>query len=92
VSSRTLPFAHAAGWLIIPLYVAGICTSYLLGHRAGLPYEHPAKDAVLQVEFCVFAVVGALQVMTTIALVVAIFQAGDTSTAYEHPPSLPHSP
>ena len=47
---------------------------------------------MLQVEFGVFAVVGALQVMTTIALVVAIFKAGDTYTAYDHPPSLPYSP
>jgi hypothetical protein len=74
------------------LYVVGICTSYLLGHRAGLPHEHPAEDAVLQVEFGVFAVVGVLQVITTVALVVAIFKAGDTYTAYDRPPSLPYSP
>jgi hypothetical protein len=64
------------------LYVVGLCTSYLLGHRAGgLRYEQPAEDAVLQVEFGVFAMVGALQVMTTVALVVAIFKAGDTYIA-----------
>jgi hypothetical protein len=33
----------------------------------------------------VFAVVGALQVITTVALVVAIFKAGDTYTSYEQP-------
>jgi hypothetical protein len=74
------------------LYVADICTSYLREHRAGLPYEHPAEDAVLQVEFGIFAVVGTLQVITTVALVVAIFKAGDTYTAYDRPPSLPYSP
>jgi hypothetical protein len=58
---------------------------------------------VLQVEFGVFAVVGALQVamrpttligwvITTVALVVAIFKAGDTYTAYDYPQSLPYSP
>src|SRR5829696_9824603 len=77
-------FAHAAGQLIIPLYVVGICTGYLLAHRAGLPYEQTAEDAVLQVEFGVFAVVGALQVMTTVAFVVAIFKAGDTYRAYDY--------
>jgi hypothetical protein len=75
------------------LYVADICTSYLLGHRAGLPYEHPAEDAVLQVRFGVFAVVGVLQVITTVALVVAIFKAGNTYTSYyHHPQTLPYSP
>lgn len=57
-----------------------------------MPYEQPAEDAVLQVEFGVFAVVGALQVITTVALVVAIFKACDTYTAYDRPPSLPYSP
>jgi hypothetical protein len=74
------------------LYVVGICTSYLREYRTGLPYEYPAEDAVLQVEFGVFAVVGVLQVITTVALVVAIFKAGDTYTAYDRPPSLPYSP
>jgi hypothetical protein len=47
---------------------------------------------VLQVEFGVFAVVGVLQVITTVALVVAIFKAGNTYTSYYHPQSLPYSP
>jgi hypothetical protein len=74
------------------LYGFGICTSCLREHRAGLPYEHPVEDAVLQVEVGVFAVVGVLQVamrpttligwvMTTVALVVAIFKAGNTYIA-----------
>lgn len=47
---------------------------------------------MLQVEFGIFAVVGTLQVITTVALVVAIFKAGDTYTAYDRPPSQPYSP
>jgi hypothetical protein len=54
--------AHVAGWLIAPLYVAGICTTFLLGRSAGLPNEHPMEDAAQFVGFGAFAVVGALLV------------------------------
>jgi hypothetical protein len=81
------------GWLVVPLYIAGICTNFLLERSAGLPSEHPVEDVVLQVGFGAFAVVGSLLVakrptnligwiMATIALMVAIFAAGGTYTAY----------
>ena len=87
-------FARVAGWLIVPLYIAGACTSYLLERRTGLPpNEHPMEDVALQVGFGAFAVVGALVVakrptnligwiMATIALIVAIFPVGDAYAAY----------
>jgi hypothetical protein len=84
---------RVAGWLIVPLYVAAICTSYLLERSAGLPNEHPLENAVLIVGFGAFAVVGAVLVakrptnligwiMAAVALIVSIFHAGDTYTAY----------
>jgi hypothetical protein len=91
---RTLLFvARVAGWLIVILYVAGVCTNYLLERGAGLPEEHQVENAVLWVGFGAFAVVGALLVakrptnavgwiMATVALMVAIFQAGGTYAAY----------
>jgi hypothetical protein len=86
-------FARVAGWLIVPLYVAGICTSYLLERSAGVPPAYPMEDVVIRVGFGAFAVVGALLVakrptnlvgwiMATIALMMAIFQAGLLYAAY----------
>jgi hypothetical protein len=86
-------FARVAGWLIVPLYVAGVCMSYVLQHSAGLPDEQPVEGAVLQVGFGAFAVVGALVVskrptnligwiMASIALMVGVFHAGDAYAAY----------
>src|SRR5215210_8667106 len=93
MSARSLHLARVVGWLIVPLYVAGVCTNYLLERRAGLPNEHPVENIVLQVGFGAFAVVGAVLVakrptnligwiMATIALMVAVFHAGDAYTAY----------
>jgi hypothetical protein len=84
---------RVAGWLIVPLYFAGICTSYLLERSAGLPTEHPVEDVVIRIGFGAFAVVGALLVakrptnligwiMATAALMVAIFHAGLIYAAY----------
>jgi hypothetical protein len=81
------------GWLVVPLYAAGIFTNYLLERSAGLPSEHPMEDLVLQVGFGAFAVVGSLLVakrptnvigwiMATIALMVATFPAGGAYAAY----------
>src|SRR5829696_7716578 len=59
-----LAFARVAGWLIVPLYVAGICTNYVLERGAGLL---DGTDPIANVEgmlfnagFGAFAVVGAL--------------------------------
>src|SRR5215211_2656505 len=92
--SRTLLFvAGVGGWLIVPLYVAGVCTSYVLERSAGLPNEeNPVEGVALIVGFGAFAVVGALLVakrpanaigwiMASVALMVAIFHTGDTYAA-----------
>src|SRR5215210_9431389 len=87
MSRFALLFTRATGWLTVPLYVAGVCTGYLLERSAGLPNEHPVENIVLQVGFGAFAVVGAVLVakrptnligwiMATIALMVAVFHAG----------------
>jgi hypothetical protein len=86
-------FARVAGWLIVPLYVAGICTSYLLERSAGVTPAYPMEDVVIRVGFGAFAVVGALLVakrptnligwiMAIIALMMAIFHAGLLYAAY----------
>jgi hypothetical protein len=85
--------ARVAGWLIFPLYVVGVCGTYLLERRAGLPNEHPVEGAALFVGFGAFAVVGALLVakrptniigwiMAVVALMLAIFRAGGAYAAY----------
>src|ERR671916_2184648 len=85
--------ARVAGWLIFPLYVAGMCTSYLLERSAGIPGGHPMENAVLWVGFGAFAAVGALLVarrptnligwiMATVGLIVGLFPAGDSYAGY----------
>jgi hypothetical protein len=92
-NGRPSLLAGVAGWLIVLLYAAGVCTSYLLERGAGLPNEHPVDDVVLWVGFGAFAVVGSLLVakrptnaigwiMAAVALMVAIFQAGGTYAVY----------
>jgi hypothetical protein len=93
MSRRALLFALArvAGWLIVPLYVAGTCTYYLLERGAGSWNEHPVAENVagvaLDAGFGAFAVVGAVLVarrptnligwiMAAVALMVSIFNAG----------------
>jgi hypothetical protein len=85
--------ARMAGWLIFTLYVAGVCTSYLLERSVGVPTAYPMEDVVIRVGFGAFAVVGALLVarrptnligwiMAVVALMVAIFHAGGAYAAY----------
>jgi uncharacterized membrane protein len=85
--------ARVVGWLIVPLYVAGVCTSYLLERRAELPTEHPVEDVVFFVASGAFVVVGTLLVvkrptnligwiMAAIALMAAIFPAGGIYASY----------
>jgi hypothetical protein len=99
MSRRTLLFALArvAGWLIVPLYVAGNCTYFLLERSAGLwseatPVEN-VQGVVLDVGFGAFAVVGAILVakrptnaigwiMAAVALMVAIFNTGGAYATY----------
>ncbi len=92
---RPLPFAFArvAGWLIVALYVAGVCANLWFQSRLGLLDKDPLQGIVLLVGFGAFAVVGALVVtkrpanpvgwiLATIALMVAVFPAGDSYAAY----------
>jgi len=59
-----LAFARVAGWLIVPLYVAGICTNYVLERGAGLLDETDpiatVEGLLFNVGFGAFAVVGAM--------------------------------
>src|SRR5215211_7014834 len=94
MSTRALSLlARVAGWLIVPLYVAGICTTFLLERSAGLPNQHPVDDASQFVGFGAFAVVGAMLVakrptnligwiMAVVALMMAMFRAGGAYAAY----------
>jgi hypothetical protein len=92
---RTLLFtlARVAGWLIVPLYVAGVLTNFWIESRLDLQKKNPLEDVVLIVGFGAFAVVGALVVgkrpanpvgwiLATVALMVGIFPAGDSYAAY----------
>jgi hypothetical protein len=89
--------APVAGWLIVPLYVAGNCAFYLLRRGAGLGDGTNLLDdvegTVFNVGFGAFAVVGALLVvkrptnligwiMAAIALMVSIFNAGGAYATY----------
>jgi hypothetical protein len=56
--------ARVVGYLIVPLYVAGVCAAYLLERAAGLRDEvgliANIESALLRVAFGAFAVIGAL--------------------------------
>ena len=88
---------RAASWLVVPLYVAGNVAFYLLRRGAGLGNGANLLDdvgsMVLNVGFGAFAVVGALLVakrptnligwiMSAIALMVSIFNAGGAYASY----------
>jgi hypothetical protein len=86
-------FASAAGWLIVPLYGAGLFANYWLENRLGLQNENTLEDTVLVAGFGAFAAVGALVVvkrpnnpigwiLAAVALMVAIFPAADSYAAY----------
>ncbi len=79
--------------MIVPLYVAGVCKSYVLQRRAGLLHDNSVENAALLVGFGAFAVVGAMLVakrptnaigwiMAAVALMLSTFLAGDSYTAY----------
>ena len=81
------------GWLILPLFAAGVFANYWLESRLRLPDMNPWEDIVLFLGFGAFAVVGALVVskrptnpigwiMATVALMAAVFPAGDSYAAY----------
>jgi hypothetical protein len=90
---RSVFVARVAGWMIVPLYVAGVCTSYVLQRRAGLLHDNSVENAALLVGFSAFAVVGAMLVAkrptnaigwitAAVALMLSTFLAGDSYTAY----------
>jgi hypothetical protein len=89
--------ARVAGWLIVPLYIAGACAYYLLTISAGVWDDDAVVDNVagvmLGVGFGAFAVVGALLVvrrptnaigwiLAAIGLMVSIFNAGGGYATY----------
>jgi len=59
-----LTLSRVVGYLIVPLYVAGVCATYLLEYGAGLREEAGLianiESALLNVSLSAFAVVGAL--------------------------------
>ena len=92
-----LAFARVAGWLIVPLYVAGICTNYVLERGAGLldgtdPIAN-VEGMLFNVGFGAFAVVGAMLmvkrpanplgwIMAAIAFMLAVAPTGGTYATY----------
>jgi len=89
--------ARVAGWLIVPLYVAGTCAYYFLTYGAGVRTDDAVLEDVqgvmLTVGFSAFAVVGALLVarvpinaigwiMAAVGLMVVIFNAGGGYATY----------
>src|SRR5919202_1684390 len=95
VGSRALTLvARVTGWLIAPVYVAGVSASYFFEHRAGLwNNENQAETLALIAGFGAFAVVGSLLtikrptnpvgwIVASVALLVGLFHAGDSYAAY----------
>ncbi len=85
--------ARVVAWLVVPLYVAGMFTTFWLERRLGLRDDNPVEGVVLIVGFGAFAVVGALLVakrpanligwiMAAVGLMVALFPVGDAYAAY----------
>ena len=98
MSRHLLYLARVAGWLIVPLYVASLCTSNFLTYSVDPWSSRPLIDNVqgvmLDVGFGAFAVVGALLVtrrpsnaigwiMASIGLMVPIFNTGASYATYE---------
>ena len=90
----TLLIGRVAGWLVVPLYVAGACAGFFLELRAGLwDDENRVENLVLIAGFGAFGVVGSLLmikrpanpvgwIMAAIALIVGVAHAGDSYAAY----------
>ena len=57
--------------MIVPLYVAGVCTSYVLQRRAGLLHDNSVENAALLVGFSAFAV-GSLRLRWACVSVVSL--------------------
>jgi hypothetical protein len=79
--------------LIVALYAAGVCANLWFEGRLGLLDKDPLQGVILLLGFGAFAVVGALVVakrpanpvgwiLATVALMVAVFPAGDSYAAY----------
>jgi hypothetical protein len=80
-------------WLVVILYIAGICATYLLERGSGLRAHNLTEDAVFLVGFGAVAAVGALLVakrptnvvgwiLAAAALMVGLFPTGDAYAAY----------
>jgi hypothetical protein len=78
---------------MVPLYVAGMLANHWLEGRLGLQDKDSLQNVALGIGFGAFAAVGALVVvkrpanpigwiMATVALMVAVFPAGDSYAAY----------
>jgi hypothetical protein len=85
--------ARVAGWLLVPLYIAGLYVNNLLERRAGFSEDDPVQDVMLWAGFGAFAVVGAVLIakrptnligwiMATIVLMVAILPIGGAYATY----------
>ncbi len=85
-------FARAVAWMVVILYIAGICATYLLERGSGLRTHNLTEDAVFLVGFGAVAAVGALLVakrptnvvgwILAAALMVGLFPTGDAYAAY----------
>ncbi len=86
-------FARAVAWMVVILYIAGICATYLLERGSGLRARNLTEDAVFLVGFGAFAVVGSMLVakrptnvvgwiLAAAALMVGLFPTGDAYAAY----------
>ena len=93
--ARALPvlLAPLVAWMVVPLYIAGICAVIGLQQRLGVPGPDLAEGVVLVIGFGAFAVVGSLLVatrpahpigwiMAALALMAGICPAGDAYAAY----------
>jgi uncharacterized membrane protein YhaH (DUF805 family) len=79
--------------MVVILYIAGICATYLLERGSGLRARNLTEDAVFLVGFGAFAVVGSMLVakrptnvvgwiLAAAALMVGLFPTGDAYAAY----------
>jgi hypothetical protein len=88
-----LAIGRITGWLILPLFAAGVFANYWLESRLNSLAKNPWEDIVVLLGLGAFAVVGALVmgkrpanpigwIMATVALMAAVFPAGDSYAAY----------
>ena len=93
ITVRSPLLARAVAWLVVLLYLAGMCVTIWVERRLGFQDENPVEDVLMLAGFGMFAVVGAVLVarrpgnvigwiLSAVGIMVGIFPASESYAAY----------